>query len=129
MNRFSHKVNKRRRIREKQRRSVRHLIAPDPNSSDDTTSRSSCHQSSLSSSHESSFYEPSMETLVNDCNSASSNINFIHDDNHDTDNDDGQWMNINGDEYNNDNRPLYSGSSINVSDAIHRIIGFSLDAN
>jgi len=70
-----------------------------------------------------------METLANDYNSASSNINFIHDDNHDTDNDDGQWMNINGDEYNNDNRPLYSGSSINVSDAIRRIIGFSLDAN
>ncbi|CAF1433030.1 unnamed protein product [Rotaria sordida] len=124
MYRFSYKVNQKRRIRQIKRQSVRHIIAPDNNSSDDNFSDDNNEQLLQARDDEQQLREErSPMAINNDSIAYPSCPNYIDDDI--------DWINEDEseDEYEDDTRPLYNGSSITVTNAIHRITNFYLNIN
>ena len=134
MRRYSYKVNKRRDLRERKRRSVRFLITTNNNYSNDSDKNSSLGDPSdpRSSSNRSLDHDPS-ETFCDDSPIVSSSWNFDHDgEKRDTAADDDaedQYLDMDDEQCLSDDRPLYIGSSVNVQTAIHRITDFCLEAN
>ena len=137
MRRYSYKVNKRRDLRERKRRSVRFLITTNnnySNDSDDSDGNSSLGDPSdpRSSSNHSLDHNPS-ETLCDDSPIVSSSWNVNHDgkkrDTPADDDADDQYLDMADEQCLSDDRPLYIGSSVNVQTAIHRITDFCLEAN
>jgi hypothetical protein len=119
MYRFSYQVNKRRRTRAIKRQSVRHLIASYNNSSNDSSNDENEEQSSSQSHQKQHFEERSSKTMNDDHGSLPLCANYIDDD--------VDW--ISDAEYENDTRPLYSGSSVTVSTAIRLINDYYLNIN
>ena len=134
MRRYSYKVNKRRDLRERKRRSVRFLITTNTNYSNDSDENSSLGDPSdpRSSSNQSFDHNPS-ETSCDDSPIVSSSRNFNHDgmkrDTAADDDAEDQYLDMDDQECLSDDRPLYIGSSVKVQTAIHRITDFCLEAN
>lgn len=120
MNRFSYKVNQRRRIRQLKRQSAREIIAP-VNDSSSSTCSDETDKSPLRTSHQQQeSHEKILDmSISNQYESLAFNCNQF---NNDTD-----W--ISEEEYEEDERPLYYGSSINVIRAVRRITDFYLNIN
>ncbi|CAF1569579.1 unnamed protein product, partial [Rotaria magnacalcarata] len=132
MYRFSYKVNQRRRIRQIKRQSARYLIASDNNSSDDNCSDDNNEQLLQVHGERQELHEEISPMVINnEYVSFSSCVNDNDDDidriNEDEYEDDIDIDQINEDEY--DERPLYHGSSITVTNAVHRISNFYLKIN
>lgn len=118
MYRFSNKVNQRRIIRQLKRQSIRKIIVPDSDSSDDYYNNKS-NEKLLETQLQQSYEEISHMSISNQFDSFTTSANHWDDDIN--------W--ISEEEYEEDKRLLYNGSSITVSNAIHKITKFYLGIN
>ncbi|CAF3290053.1 unnamed protein product [Rotaria sp. Silwood2] len=116
---FSHKVNKRRRVRQIKRQAVRQLIVGE-NSSDDCCVDNYSEQFSVT-------YDQQQQINVEKCSMIINNEPLPFSASANTADDNVDWTIE--DEYENDARPLFHGSPISITDAINRITNFYLSLN
>ncbi|CAF3309453.1 unnamed protein product [Rotaria sp. Silwood2] len=120
MYRFSYKVNQRRCIRRIKRQSVHKIIVPDSESSDNSHFSESKEDLLETHHQEQQPYEQiSHMSISNEYDSFETSVDHLDDDIN--------W--ISEEEYEDDKRPLYNGSSITVTNAVHRITNFYLNIN
>ncbi|CAF3017892.1 unnamed protein product [Rotaria sp. Silwood2] len=120
MYRFSYKVNQRRCIRRIKRQSIHKIIVPNSESSDNSYFSES--QEDLLETHyqeQQPYEQTSLMSISNEYDSFVTSIDHLDDD--------FNW--ISEEEYEDDKRPLCNGSSITVTNAVHRITNFYLNIN
>ena len=120
MYRFSYKVKQRRRVRQLKHHSVRQIVVPDNDSSHNNYSNESDEELLEIQYQQQQPYEETFHMSIdNQYDSFTSSIDHL--------NDDISWTSE--EEYEDDKRPLYNGSSITVTNAIRRITNFYLNIN
>jgi hypothetical protein len=118
MSRFSYKVNKQRHTRDIRRHSIRQLIAPSNNSFDGNSS---------TDNEEQLFQKPYQQEYVKVKSSTAADVDHVSTPSYTNSDDDSGWISDN--EYEDDTRPLYNGSSMTISNAIQLINEFNLNVN